>query len=259
MKQDIENLKSRIKSGAVVYGTWINLGSLVSAEIVGQAGFDWVLIDLEHGVANDNIMYQQLQVLSGSSSTLLVRTHEITRPKIQRIMDAGARGIMFPHIHNASEASEAVKMMYYPPKGSRGMAKLVRANGFGSNANEYNDHLSENLVGIVQIETVEALKDVDKIAAAPDVDVLFVGPADLSLALGVFGQLDHPLYQQAIKDVAIAAKKHGKATGVLLLDIKEQDMYYQLGYRFLACGGDMAFVVKGAAEMVKQLNAYGKK
>ena len=259
MKQNTTNLKKRIQSGETVYGTWINMGSLVSAEIVGRAGFDWVLIDLEHGVANDNIMFAQLQVLSGSSTTALVRIDEITRPKVQRIMDAGAMGIMFPHVHTSNEAAEAVGMMYYPPHGSRGMAKMVRAADFGINANQYIDQLHENIVGIVQIETLEALKDVDKIAAAPDVDVLFVGPADLSLALGVFGKLDHPLYQQAIKDVATAAKKHGKATGVLMLDLNQQDMYYQLGYRFLACGGDSSFVVQGAAEMVKKLNAYRDK
>ena len=101
-----------------------------------------------------------------------------------------------------------------------------------------------------------ALKNVDKIAAAPNVDVLFVGPSDLSLAMGIFGQLNHPQYQQAIRDVAAAGKKHGKATGVLLLDIKEQDMYYQLGYRFLACGADSSFVVKGAGDVIKQLKAY---
>lgn len=250
------NLKSRIRSGEAVYGTWINLGSPVSAEIVGQAGFDWVLIDLEHGAVNDHVMYQQLQVLSASASAPLVRIDEITRPKVQRIMDAGAGGIMFPHVESPEEAAEAVKMMYYPPKGSRGMAKMVRATGFGLNSENYITQLEDHLVGIVQIETLDALKHVDKIAAAPDVDVLFVGPSDLSLAMGIFGQLNHPAYQKAIRDVAAAAKKHGKATGVLLLDIQEQDMYFQLGYRFLACGADSSFVVKGAADTVKQLKAF---
>src|SRR6185369_1294994 len=121
MKQNPENLKTRIRSGEAVYGTWVNLGSLVSAEIVGKAGFDWVLIDLEHGAVDDHVMYQQLQVLSGSPVTSLVRIDEITRPKVQHIMDAGAAGIMFPHVLSAAEAAEAVGMLYYPPIGSRGM------------------------------------------------------------------------------------------------------------------------------------------
>src|SRR6478752_7396029 len=130
MKQNFENLKSRIQSGEVVYGCWVNLGSLVSAEIMGKAGFDWVLIDLEHGAVDVHVMYQQLQVLSGSPVTSLVRIDEISRPNVQRIMDAGAAGIMFPHVLNAKEATEAAEMLYYPPIGSRGMAKMVRATGF---------------------------------------------------------------------------------------------------------------------------------
>jgi 4-hydroxy-2-oxoheptanedioate aldolase len=103
------------------------------------------------------------------------------------------------------------------------------------------------------------LKHIDAIAATDGVDVLFIGPFDLTTALGIFGQLDHMLYQQAIKDVSDAAKRHGKASGVLLRDPKEYQMYYDLGYRFLACGADGSFVTKGADDMVKQLNSYKSK
>lgn len=252
----MKNLKERIHSGEAVHGCWVNLGSLVSAEIVGRAGFDWVLIDLEHGVENDVIMYHQLQVLAGTPTTSLVRIDDITRPNVQHILDAGASGIMFPQIQTGEEADRAVQMMYYPPRGIRGMAKSVRATGFGKNADAYISNLDKNIVGVIQIETINALKHIDAIAAVDGVDVLFVGPFDLSLALGIFGQLDHPLYQQAIKDVARAAEKNGKVPGALLRDVKEYEMYFQLGYRFLACGADGAFVSKGADEMVKQLNVF---
>lgn len=253
------NLKERIRSGEAVHGCWINLGSAVSAEIIGHAGFDWVLIDLEHGAGNDVTMYNQLQVLAGTPTTTIVRIDDITRPNVQHILDAGATGIMFPQIQNPDEAERAVGMMYYPPRGMRGMAKMVRATGFGKNAVSYIGNLEKNALGVIQIETLNSVKHIDAIAAIDGVDVLFVGPNDLSLALGIFGQLDHPLYQKAIKDVAVAAKKHNKAAGVLLLDSKEYEMYFQLGYRFLACGADGSFVVKGAQEMVKQLSAYRTK
>lgn len=252
----MKNLKERIRSGEAVHGCWINLGSLVSAEIVGRAGFDWVLIDLEHGVENDVTMYHQLQVLAGTPTTSLVRIDDIARPNAQHILDAGATGIMFPQIQTGEEADQAIRMMYYPPRGIRGMAKSVRATGFGKNADAYIRDLDKNIIGVIQIETVNALKHIDSIAAVDGVDVLFVGPFDLSLALGIFGQLDHPLYQQAIKDVAQATKKHGKVAGALLRDVNEYEMYFQLGYRFLACGADCAFVSKGADEMVKQLNVF---
>jgi 4-hydroxy-2-oxoheptanedioate aldolase len=255
----MKNLKERIQSGEAVHGCWINMGSLVSAEIIGRAGFDWVLIDLEHGAVDAVIMYNQLQVLAGIDTTPIVRIDDITRPNVQHILDAGASGIMFPQIQTEKDADSAVKMMYYPPRGIRGMARAVRAMGFGRTADAYVSDLDKTVVGVIQIETVNALKHIDAIAAVKEVDVLFVGPFDLTTALGIFGQLDHPLYQQAIKDVAQAAKKHGKATGVLLRDPKEYEMYFNLGYRFLACGADGAFVTKGADEMVKQLNALRKK
>jgi len=249
----MKNLKDKIHSGEAVHGCWINLASTVSAEIVGQAGFDWLLLDLEHGAGDVAIMYQQLQVLSGSSSTPIVRIDNLSRPKVQRILDAGATGIMFPQIQTSQEADDAIRMMYYPPRGGRGMAKMVRATGFGRHADEYIASLEKNLVGVIQIETLNALQNIDDIAATEGVDVLFVGPNDLSLALGFFGQLDHAHYQKAIRDVATAAKKQGKATGVLLQDVNEYEMYYQLGYRFLACGADSAFVRKGADELAKRL------
>jgi len=252
----MKNLKERIHLGECVHGCWVNLGSLVSAEIVGRAGFDWVLIDLEHGAGNTATMYHQLQVLAGTPTTSLVRIDDITRPNVQHILDAGASGIMFPQIQTGEEADRSVRMMYYPPRGVRGMAKSVRATGFGKNADAYVNNLDSNIVGVIQIETINALKHLDAIAAVDGVDVLFVGPFDLSMALGIFGQLDHPLYQQAIKDVAQAAEKHGKATGALLRDVIEYTMYYQLGYRFLACGADGAFVTKGADEMVTQMNQF---
>lgn len=249
----MKNLKEKILAGEAAHGCWINLGSTVSAEIVGRAGFDWLLLDLEHGAGDIAMMYQQLQVLGGLPATPVVRTDELSRSKVQRILDAGTVGIMFPQIQHPQEADDAMRMMYYPPRGMRGMAKMVRATGFGRSANAYISDLEKNLIGIIQIETLNALKQIDQIAAVPGVDVLFVGPSDLSLALGIFGQLDHPLYQQAIRDVSEAAKKHGKATGVLLLDINEYEMYFQLGYRFLACGADSTFVTKGADEMAKRM------
>ena len=252
-------LKSKIQSGDTAHGCWINMGSLVSAEIIGRAGFDWVLIDLEHGAGDAAIMYNQLQVLGGLDTTPIVRIDDITRPNVQHILDAGASGIMFPQIQNEKETVAAIKMMYYPPKGIRGTARAVRAMGFGRNSDAYVDNLAKTTLGIIQIETVNALKNIDAIAAVDGVDILFVGPFDLTTALGIFGQLDHELYQQAIRDVADAAKKHGKATGVLLRDPKEYQMYYDLGYRFLACGADGAFVTKGADDMVKQLNFYKSK
>ncbi len=250
----MESFKQRMFAGEVVHGCWINLGSTVSAEMVGRAGFDWVLIDLEHGAGDVTAMYQQLQVLEGTGPKVVVRTDQLSRNKVQRILDAGAGGIMFPQLQLRAEVELAVQMMYYPPKGVRGMANMIRATGFGKNSGEYYANQEKNLVTIIQIETIPALNEIDSIASVEGADILFVGPSDLCLALGIFGQRQHPLYQKAIRDVSAAAKKYGKVAGVLLQDINEYEMYYQLDYRFLACGSESSFVVRGAGEMVKQLN-----
>lgn len=240
-------------SGDIVYGCWINMGSLVSTEIVGRAGFDWVLIDLEHGAGDDTVMYHQLQILENTGVTCLVRTDELSPNRVKRILDAGAGGIMFPQLQKADEADLAVRLMYYPPRGIRGMAKSVRAHGYGRTSGDYISNLEKELISVIQIETIQAVKDIDAIASTPGVDVLFVGPSDLSLAYGIFGQLNHPTYQKAIRDVATAAKKHGKVAGALLQDVGEHAMYYDLGYRFLGCGADGYFVSKGADDLIKRL------
>lgn len=248
-------LKHKILAGETVHGSWINLGSTVSAEIMGNAGFDWVLVDLEHGAGNEGIMYQQLQALESTAATALVRIDELSRPKAQHILDSGAAGIMFPRIDNAAEAAHAVSLLYYPPKGIRGMAKMIRSSGFGKSVNDY-EEMQKNIIGIIQIETQNAVIEIENIAAIDGVDILFVGPSDLSMALGIFNQFDHPAYQQAIKDVVNAASKNGKACGVLFHDINEYQMYHQLGFRFLACGGDAAFVARGARELAKQMKGF---
>ncbi len=251
----MKQIKERLRDGEIVHGCWINMGSLTAAEIIGYAGFDWVLIDLEHGAGDTGVLYEQLQVLHSANTAVFVRTDELARNKVQRILDAGATGIMFPQLKTEEEAGYAASLMYYPPKGIRGMAKMVRATGFGAHADDYLASLADKLVGVVQIETTEALENIDAIAATEGVDVLFVGPNDLSLALNIFGQLQHPKFQEALKAVAAACRTYGKTAGVLLQDPGEYKMYSDLGYRFLACGADGTFVYKGAKEMVRALEA----
>lgn len=247
------DLKQKIQEGETVHGCWINMGSSVSAEIVGRAGFDWVLIDLEHGAGDLTAMYLQLQVLANTGTTPIVRIDDLSRSKVQHILDAGARGIMFPRLQTSEEARQAAETMYYPPKGIRGMAKMVRATGFGAHAESYIKNLDQQLVTVIQIETLQAMKEIDAIAATPGVHVLFVGPSDLSLAMGIFGQIHHEKYQDAIRLVAAAAERHKKTAGVLLQDAREYEMYHALGYRFLACGADGSFVARGARDLVAEL------
>jgi 4-hydroxy-2-oxoheptanedioate aldolase len=132
---------------------------------------------------------------------------------------------------------------------------MVRATGFGQHFAEYYKTAAENILGIVQIETAEALNHLDEIAAVDNIDVLFIGPADLSMDLGIFGQFDHPLFKDAIRATVSAARKAGKEAGILFFNPDDYTMYHQLGIRFIACGADATFVADGARNMAARLNA----
>ena len=252
-------IKERLKNNEAVHGCWISMGSTVTSEIIGSAGFDWVIIDLEHGVGSEPSLMYQLQALEGMETTPIIRVESMEIARVKRALDMGASGIMFPQIQNAEEASIAISNMYYPPKGRRGLAKMIRATNYGTDFEKYFDHSKNNLIGVIQIETLESLKHLDAIAAIDGVDVLFLGPTDLSLALGILGQWDHPDFIQTVESIGRAAGKAGKAAGVLFFDVNQYDFYYQRGFRFLASGSDMAFINEGANKRAKEMEARRNK
>jgi len=249
----MKNLKKRLQQGDTLHGCWLNLGSSITAEIVGSSGFDWVLIDLEHGAGTEKDVLHQLQALEHTPAAAVVRIESAQRQRIHRILDLGAEGIMVPRISNATEAAAVASGLHYPPDGNRGIAKMVRASGFGQNFPEYYKTAKDNILGIVQIETREILHHLDAVAALPGIDVLFIGPSDLSMELGVFGQLDHPHFKDAIKATVNAAQKAGKAAGILIQDPSHYKTYHEHGIRFIACGADGTFVGEGARNMVNKL------
>ncbi|HEY4328528.1 MAG TPA: aldolase/citrate lyase family protein [Phycisphaerae bacterium] len=253
----MKNLRERILGGHTALGAWLSLGSGLTAEIVGGAGFDWCLIDLEHGAGDEQQTLAQMQGLAATGAAAMVRVESHERQRVHRILDMGAEGIMFPRLATPEEAQQAISAMRYQPEGLRGVAKNVRASGFGVKFDDYFTHYKQRQIGIVQIENQEILGHLDAVAALDGVDVLFVGPMDLTMALGVFQQKSHPKYQDAIRNVAAAAHRAGKAAGVLMASADEFSMYHELGYRFIACGSDSGFVVAGAqgtlAAMKKQI------
>lgn len=252
----MKNLKKRLQAGETLNGCWLNLGSPLTAEIVGLSGFDWVLIDLEHGAGTEKDVLAQLQALESTSTAAFVRVESADSPRISRVLDMGAAGVMCPKVDNVAEAKKVVNGLHYPPFGNRGVAKMVRATAFGQNFQVYYDSSRENLLGIIQIETREALNHLDEIAALEGVDVLFIGPADLSMELGIFGQFDNPIFIDALEKINQAARKAGKATGILFFNPDDYKKYHDMGIRFIACGADATFVADGAKMMAKKLDAF---
>lgn len=254
----MKKIKKRLKDGETLLGCWLNLGSSITAEIVGNAGFDWVLMDLEHGAGTEKDLLYQLQAIEHTPAAGVVRVEGFQRQRIHRVLDLGAEGVMCPRIHNVEEAKKVVKGLHYPPRGKRGMAKMVRATGFGKDFSDYLTHSQENVLGVVQIETAEVLNHLEEIAALDGVDVLFIGPSDLSMELGIFGELDHSLFKDALQTTVSAARKAGKATGILIPNPEEFAAYHEMGIRMIACGSDATFVSQGANNMMKALKAQQK-
>lgn len=252
----MKNLKKRLKAGETLNGCWLNLGSSLTAEIVGQAGFDWVLIDLEHGAGSEKDALYQLQALEHTAAGAIVRVESAESQRIHRVLDMGAEGIMCPKIGNPADAQKVVNGLHYPPHGSRGVAKMVRATGFAQNFNEYYQDSQETILGVVQIETMEVLNHLDEVAAIDGVDVLFIGPADLSMELGIFGQFDHPRFKEALQETVNAAQKAGKATGILFFTPDDYQRYHDLGIRLIACGADATFVADGARNLAGKLDSF---
>jgi 4-hydroxy-2-oxoheptanedioate aldolase len=251
----MKGLKRRLRDGETLLGCFLNLGSGLTAEIVGRAGFDFVVIDLEHGSGGEADVLAQLQALEATNAGAIVRVESHARQRAHRVLDLGAEGIMFPRISSSNEARAAVAGLRYPPQGVRGVASANRACGFGVSQREYMAATDEVLLGVVQIESGESLGAVDAIAAVEGVDVLFIGPQDLTQSLGILGQYDHPRYNQALEATAAAARRAGKSLGILMSKPEDFGRYRSLGFSLIASGSDGTLLSQAARRQMDALRA----
>jgi 4-hydroxy-2-oxoheptanedioate aldolase len=251
--QDVaKRLRDRLTSGETVFGCFLSLGSPLTAEIVGAAGFDFALIDLEHGAGSEQDALGQMQALAGTGCAALVRVESTERQRVHRVLDFGAHGVMFPRVDSVEDAKRAVAAMRYPSAGVRGVASMTRACSYGSNFQPYLGG-SRNLLTTVQIESPAALACVHDIAAVDGVDVLFIGPWDLSFAMGILAEFDHPEFVHAVCLTAEAAVQHGKTAGILLPAGHSVERYHSLGFRLLMSGSDASVLGQGARTLAQSL------
>lgn len=238
-------LRRRIYAGETLFGAWASLGSPGSAELLGRSGLDWVVVDLEHGNTTESDLLAHLTAIEVSGSAALVRPQSGERLRVGRALDLGAEGIVVPRLDTAEQVREAVTFLRYPPTGQRGVALLTRGARLGTVNHAGVAALNDDIVGIVQIESPSALEAADEFAATDGVDVLFVGPADLSHSLGIPGQFANPMYQDALRRVVAACRANGKAPGILLYDQASFKPHLDLGFTFVGIGADVSFVNDG--------------
>lgn len=243
---DSGRLRARLASGEPTVGTFLGMASPVATEVCAAAGPDWVLLDLEHGGGGEEQVGATVLAAGAYGVPTVVRVETDARIRLGRVLDLGAAGVMLPRLSSAAEVAEAVRHLRYPPRGDRGVATYNRACRFGLDPGAL-DRADGEVLCVVQVESAAAVAQADAIAAIDGVDVLFVGPSDLSHSLGIPGQLDHADYLAALDTVVAACRKTGKSAGILLRQARDLERHLELGFRFVGIGSDGGFVVDAAA------------
>jgi 4-hydroxy-2-oxoheptanedioate aldolase len=230
-------LAAAVRSGIPTLGTFIGTASPLAAEVCAAAGVDWVLLDLEHGAGGEEQIRDVVPAAGSYGVPTVVRVESAARIRMDRVLDSGAAGIMLPRLNTVGEVAEGIRHLCYPPAGDRGVATYNRACRFGLDPGAL-DRANAEVLGVVQIESAAAVGDADQMAGLDGVDVLFVGPRDLSHDLGGPGDLSAAPFIEATGHVLAACRRHGKACGLLVPDGATAARRLEQGWSFVAIGSD---------------------
>lgn len=245
------NFKRAIKSGKHQKGLWTTLANSYSTEAVAGAGFDWLLLDMEHSPNDTQTILHQLQTIAAYPVAAVVRPAWNDPIEIKKLLDIGVQNFLIPYVQNPAEAERAVKSVRYPPRGIRGVSALTRATSFGRVIN-YMKSCEEEICVLVQVETQDALDEISGIAAIDGVDGIFIGPGDLSTSLGFPGELKHPTVLETIDRAMLEIKSRGLAPGILTGDKELARHYIELGSLFTAVGVDAGLLARAADSLSKE-------
>lgn len=232
-------------------GTWIQTGSPVAAEILANAGYDWVAIDCEHSSIGIEAFAQVARGIYGRGPATLVRVRENDTLAIRQFLDMGAQGVIVPLVNSAEDARRAVAAAKYPPEGVRGFG-YCRANNWGTDFASYVKTANEDICVVAMIESKEAVEHIDEILSVDGIDGVFIGPYDMSGSYGCVGQTGAPVIQEACRTVLEACKRHGKAAGQHIVWPTRENVSQALedGYTFLALGTDIVFLADAAKNVL---------
>ena len=238
MKAPENHFKKALKDGKTQFGCWLNLADMLGTEIAGRAGFDWVLIDAEHGPSGIHDILKQLQVLDGLNTSAIVRVPIGETWIIKRVLDAGAQSVLVPMVETAQEAKSHVRAALYPPIGKRGVGAVARAAQFGT-LTDYLKSANDQICMIIQLETCSGLDAIDDILAVDGIDGVFIGPSDLAADMGFLGDPDAPEVQKSILDALKRIAGSGKAAGILSLKDSNTNEYLECGALMLGVASDV--------------------
>ena len=233
-------LKSKFKKNVLSIGSWITIGHPAIAEILAQAGYDWLVIDMEHTTISIETAGELIRIIDLCGVAPLVRLTSNHPDQIKRVMDAGAHGIIVPMVMSKTDAFNAVSATKYAPQGNRGVG-LGRAQAYGFNFQDYLNWQKESAVVIVQIEHIDAVDKLGEILSVPGVDGLIIGPYDLSCSMGIPGEFDDSNFKKVINKIRNSGHQHGVPTGIHIVEPEKALLEQAIkdDYRFIAYSVDM--------------------
>jgi 4-hydroxy-2-oxoheptanedioate aldolase len=246
--------KAALQGDQTLWGLWLGLANTSCAEISASAGFDWLLIDGEHGPFELQTMQHHLQAIAAYEVSPIIRVEEGRTALIKRVLDIGAQTILVPMVDTAEQARELVLDVNYPPAGRRGMGTALARAARWNRIPGYSKIANQEICLIIQVETVEAMQNLQEIAAVEGIDGIFIGPTDLSASMGHIGNADHPDVVAAIEQGIETINKSGKAAGLLSVNINAARHYESKGAKFIGVGVDtllLANATKQLADSVK--------
>jgi 4-hydroxy-2-oxoheptanedioate aldolase len=249
---DRGRLRSRLAAGEATVGTFVGTGSAVTAEVCAAAGVQWVLLDLEHGAGGEEQVGPVVLATAAYGVPTVVRVESAARIRLGRVLDLGAAGVMLPRLDTAAEVAAALRHLRYPPEGDRGVATYNRACRFGLDPGAL-DRANTEILTVVQIESARAVEQVEEIAALDGVDVLFVGPRDLSHDLGVPGDVRAASYLEALGRVRTAAQRFDKSCGLLVPDGAAAAEKHSQGWTFVAVGSDSSLLATAVTAVLTRV------
>ena len=250
----VNRFKHAILNGQKQIGLWSHLCSPISIEILAHCGYDWLLLDMEHSPNEVPDVLAQLQAMQGGTATPIVRPPWNDMVTFKRLLDIGVQTLLVPYIQTAEEARNAVSYTRYPPHGVRGYAGAPRASNYGR-VKGYAQRSAEEICVLLQVETIEGLKNIEEIANVEGVDGVFIGPGDLSAALGHLGNPKHPEVLQVIDEAIARIRACGKAAGILTGDEALAKHYVAQGCLFVAVGADQNVLRDSATALASRFKS----
>jgi len=243
------------KFSGLSIGSWVTIGNETVAEIIASAGYDWVVIDMEHSTMSVGDVGRLVRVVDACKTTPFVRVPSLDPPLVKRVLDAGARGVIFPDVKSQDEALIAVRSVHYPPNGDRGVG-LARAQGYGRSFDSYFHDEAPKTAVLIQIESVSAVEAIDSIFSTDGIDGFIIGPYDLSCSLGVPGDFESEIFKSALAKVLAAASKHNIPAGIHVVEPDQNALKQRIeeGYTIIAYSVDIRMLAVSADLGVQNYN-----